>query len=64
MTVWLLVFGLAGTLRSENGIVTDQAIGKLLIVSACFFILFYATTWAPGIWLFCGELWTELPAPI
>ena len=26
-----------------------------MICSGCFFILGYASTWAPGIWLFCGE---------
>lgn len=56
MVVWLLVFGLAGTLGGNpDGTVTNPSIGKLLICSACFFILFYASTWAPGIWLFCGE---------
>ncbi|UZJ55264.1 hypothetical protein CBS101457_004584 [Exobasidium rhododendri] len=55
MVVWLLVFGLAGTLGGTDGEVTDSGIGKLLIVSACMFILGYASTWAPGIWLFCGE---------
>lgn len=55
MVIWLLVFGLAGTLGGDGGDVTDPGIGKLLIVSACMFILGYASTWAPGIWLFCGE---------
>jgi len=56
MVVWLLIFGLAGTLGGNpDGTVTDPGIGKLLICSACFFILGYASTWAPGIWLFCGE---------
>jgi SP family sugar:H+ symporter-like MFS transporter len=53
MVVWLLVFGLAGTLGgAPDGTVPSASIGKLLIVSAVFFIMFYATTWAPGIWLF------------
>lgn len=56
MVIWLLVFGLAGTLGGNpDGTVSDPGIGKLLIVSACMFILGYASTWAPGIWLFCGE---------
>lgn len=55
MVVWLLVFGLAGRLGGDGPDVSSPAIGKLLIVSACMFILGYASTWAPGIWLFCGE---------
>lgn len=26
-----------------------------MIVSACMFILGYATTWAPGVWILIGE---------
>jgi len=51
MVVWLLIFGLAGTLGGDGSNVTDPAIGKLLIVSACMFILGYASTWAPGAFL-------------
>ncbi|CEH17743.1 general substrate transporter [Ceraceosorus bombacis] len=51
MTVWLLIFGLAGHVGNP----TDPTFGSLMIASACIFIVFYATTWAPGIWLFIGE---------
>nr|ACO60070.1 putative quinate utilization pathway quinate transporter [Rhizoctonia solani] len=52
--IWLFIFAAAGTARDptlpENG-----HIGKLMIVSACLFILGYASTWAPGIWILIGE---------
>ncbi len=32
-----------------------QPVGNLLIVSTCLFILGYASTWAPGIWVWIGE---------
>ncbi|PWN48394.1 putative HXT5-hexose transporter [Violaceomyces palustris] len=53
MSAWLFVFAIAGTVAGPE--ITDPAIGKLLIVSACLFILAYASTWAPGIWIFIGE---------
>ncbi|KAF8346400.1 general substrate transporter [Amanita rubescens] len=34
---------------------TDRGIGKLMIVSACMFILGFAMTWAPGVWIIVGE---------
>lgn len=40
---WLFVFAAAGTAKDPT---TDQGIGKLMIVSACLFILGYASTWA------------------
>ncbi|KAI0033578.1 general substrate transporter [Vararia minispora EC-137] len=51
-SMWLFVFAAAGTARNPQ---TDQGIGTLMIVSACLFILGYATTWAPGIWILIGE---------
>ncbi|KAI0321540.1 general substrate transporter [Amylostereum chailletii] len=48
----LFVFAAAGTAKDPQ---TDQNIGKLMIVSACLFILGYAMTWAPGIWILIGE---------
>ncbi|PWN19964.1 putative HXT5-hexose transporter [Microstroma glucosiphilum] len=51
MSVWLCVFATAGVAGNAN----TKPIADLQIVSACFFLLFYATTWAPGIWLFVGE---------
>ena len=49
---WLFVFAAAGTAKDPS---TDEGIGKLMIVSACLFILGYAMTWAPGIWILVGE---------
>lgn len=49
---WLFVFAAAGTAKDPT---SDQGIGKLMIVSACMFILGYASTWAPGIWILIGE---------
>lgn len=42
-SAWLFVFAIAGTAKDPT---TDSNIGKLLIVSACLFILGYASTWA------------------
>ncbi|OSX62955.1 hypothetical protein POSPLADRAFT_1039800 [Postia placenta MAD-698-R-SB12] len=49
---WLFVFAAAGTAKDPT---TNESIGKLMIVSACLFILGYASTWAPGIWILVGE---------
>ncbi|KII90375.1 hypothetical protein PLICRDRAFT_52115 [Plicaturopsis crispa FD-325 SS-3] len=49
---WLLVFASAATAKDP---LTNPAIGKLMIVSACMFIFGYAMTWAPGIWILIGE---------
>lgn len=51
MSVWLFVFAIAGVAGDPN----TKSIGKLEIVGACLFILGYASTWAPGIWIFVGE---------
>ncbi|GAA5825400.1 hypothetical protein JCM5353_003617 [Sporobolomyces roseus] len=51
-SAWLFVYGAAGTARDP---LTDQGIGKLMIVSTCLFIAGYATTWAPGVWTLVGE---------
>lgn len=40
---WLFVFAAAGTAKNPT---EDQNIGKLMIISACLFILGYASTWA------------------
>jgi len=50
--IWLFVFAAAGTAKDPS---SDKSIGKLMIVSACLFILGYAMTWAPGIWILVGE---------
>ncbi|KAH7337476.1 putative quinate utilization pathway quinate transporter [Rhizoctonia solani] len=52
--LWLFVFAAAGTARDPT-LPENQNIGKLMIVSACLFILGYASTWAPGIWILIGE---------
>lgn len=52
MAVWLMVFAVAGVAGDPEA---NPGIARLQIVAACFFIVFYATTWAPGIWLFVGE---------
>ncbi|KAE9399118.1 general substrate transporter [Gymnopus androsaceus JB14] len=49
---WLIVFAAAGTAKNPD---TDKGIGSLMIASACMFILGYAMTWAPGIWILIGE---------
>ncbi|VDB83133.1 unnamed protein product [Peniophora sp. CBMAI 1063] len=51
-SMWLFVFAAAGTAKDPT---TNEGIGKLMIVSACLFILGYASTWAPGIWILIGE---------
>ncbi|EKM51398.1 uncharacterized protein PHACADRAFT_263484 [Phanerochaete carnosa HHB-10118-sp] len=51
-SVWLFVFAAAGTAKNPQ---EDKTIGNLMIVSACLFILGYAMTWAPGIWILTGE---------
>ncbi|KZT03054.1 general substrate transporter [Laetiporus sulphureus 93-53] len=51
-SAWLFVFAAAGTAKDPT---TNEHIGKLMIVSACLFILGYAMTWAPGVWILVGE---------
>ncbi|KIK54365.1 hypothetical protein GYMLUDRAFT_48737 [Collybiopsis luxurians FD-317 M1] len=51
-SLWLFVFAAAGTAKNPQN---NPGIGKLMIVSACLFILGYAMTWAPGIWILIGE---------
>ncbi|KAK1231921.1 hypothetical protein PQX77_004940 [Marasmius sp. AFHP31] len=51
-SAWLFVFAAAGTAKDPT---ESPAIGNLMIVSACLFILGYATTWAPGVWIIVGE---------
>ncbi|EAU83615.1 monosaccharide transporter [Coprinopsis cinerea okayama7 len=50
--LWLFVFAAAGTARDP---LYNESVGKLMITSACLFILGYATTWGPGIWILIGE---------
>ncbi|KAL0562708.1 hypothetical protein V5O48_019373, partial [Marasmius crinis-equi] len=51
-SIWLFVFAAAGVASDPKN---DQGTGKLMIVAACLFILGYATTWAPGVWILIGE---------
>jgi SP family sugar:H+ symporter-like MFS transporter len=49
---WLFVFAAVGTARDPA---TDETVGTVMIVAACLFILGYASTWGPGIWIVIGE---------
>ncbi|WFD25772.1 hypothetical protein MNAN1_000738 [Malassezia nana] len=59
MTIWLIVFATAGvvggeTVNGEYGI-TSSSTATLMICSACFFILGFASTWGPGVWSSIAE---------
>ena len=57
MTVNFLIFASVGAFALDNTTPTNTpAAGKAMIVFACFFIAFYATTWGPIIWCIVGEL--------
>jgi len=51
-SAWLFVFAGAGTAGDPEH---NKTIGTLMIVAACFFILGFANTWGPGIWILIGE---------
>jgi len=51
-SAWLFIFASAGTSHDP---LTNKTYANLMIVSGCLFILGYATTWAPGIWILTGE---------
>jgi len=51
-SIWLFVFASAGTAKDPT---QNRDIGYLMIISACLFILGYAMTWAPGVWILTGE---------
>ncbi|EIM80623.1 general substrate transporter [Stereum hirsutum FP-91666 SS1] len=55
-SAWLFVFAAAGTAKNPQ---ENKGIGELMIVSACLFILGYATTWAPGVWILIGETFPQ-----
>ena len=57
MTVNFLIFASVGSfaLNNQNPTATPAA-GAAMIVFACLFIAFYATTWGPIIWCIVGEL--------
>ncbi|KAF4565658.1 hexose transporter hxt1 [Pleurotus pulmonarius] len=59
-SAWLFVFAAAGTVMgpvelNESISEEKQRLGKLMIVAACLFILGYALTWAPCVWILIGE---------
>ena len=57
MTVNFLIFASVGAFALDYKTPTNTpAAGKAMIVFACFFIAFYATTWGPIIWCIVGEL--------
>ncbi|KAF8530164.1 general substrate transporter [Hysterangium stoloniferum] len=51
-SLWLFVFAAAGTAQNPS---ENKNIGILMILAACLFILGYASTWAPGVWIIIGE---------
>lgn len=57
MTVNFLIFASVGSFALNNTTPTaTPAAGTAMIVFACLFIAFYATTWGPIIWCIVGEL--------
>ncbi|CAF9918821.1 hexose transporter hxt1 [Imshaugia aleurites] len=57
MTVNFLIFASVGAFALDNANPTaTPAAGAAMIVFACLFIAFYATTWGPIIWCIVGEL--------
>ena len=57
MTVNFLIFASVGAFALNNTTPTaTPAAGAAMIVFACLFIAFYATTWGPIIWCIVGEL--------
>ncbi|EIW73633.1 hypothetical protein TREMEDRAFT_71013 [Tremella mesenterica DSM 1558] len=50
-SAWLFAFAAVGVTQDTN----TKATGSFLIAAACMFILGYASTWAPGIWILTGE---------
>jgi len=51
-SLWLFVFAAAGTASDPAD---NKGTGKLMITSACLFIMGYAMTWAPGVWILIGD---------
>lgn len=52
-TAWLLVFASVGTAIDPA---ESQAVGVVMIVSACLFIASFAMSWGPLGWVVVGEL--------
>jgi len=51
-SIWLFVFAAVGTATDPT---TSKSTGYVMIISTCLFILGYASSWAPGIWILIGE---------
>lgn len=57
MFINFLIFASVGTFALDNtNPQATPAAGTAMIVFACFFIVFYATTWGPIVWCIVGEL--------
>ncbi|KAM0794499.1 general substrate transporter [Usnea florida] len=57
MTVSFLIFASVGSFALDNTTPSNTpSAGKTMIVFACLFIAFYATTWGPIVWCIIGEL--------
>lgn len=57
MTVNFIIFASVGSFALDNANPTNTPkAGSALIVFACFFLVFYATTWGPIVWCIVGEL--------
>lgn len=68
MTMWLIIFATAGVVgkpiafdlpgeppNPANSVGFNKSIGTLMICSACFYILAFASTWGPGAWIAIAE---------
>ncbi len=50
-SAWLFAFASVGVTKDTS----EKSVGTFLIVAACLFILGFASTWGPGIWILIGE---------
>ncbi|KAG8873743.1 hexose transporter hxt1 [Tulasnella sp. 331] len=57
---WMIVFATVGTTKDPT---TDKHAAQVLIISGCMFILGYASTWAPGVWILIGETFANRTRP-
>ncbi|ODV87136.1 hypothetical protein CANARDRAFT_26558 [[Candida] arabinofermentans NRRL YB-2248] len=58
MSICLIIFSSIGTKSlypTEYGVDANQATGNVMILFACLFIFFFATTWAPGVFVVVSE---------
>lgn len=55
MTIWLIVFATTGVADSNGDEIKHKSTSILMICSACFFILGFASTWGPGVWSSIAE---------